>query len=128
MADAGPDEGLLGLLAGLSSERDSAELAPPPPQPAAPQGRRVTPEELKTWAVIYACYLDPAVTVEKGRRLPLHKLTGCAFDGDFMGCSRQSATGQRLRWPLPPVLLQAPTPGRTTSPKPSAASASTRSY
>jgi hypothetical protein len=80
MAEARQDEGLLGLLAGLSPEGgDGAELAPPPPQPVVPQGRRVTPEELKKWAIIYPCYLDPSVTVDKGRRLPLHKLTGCAF-------------------------------------------------
>ena len=61
-----------GLLAGLYGDEP-----PPPPPPQTAQGRRVTPEEVKTWVCLYACYLDPDVTVDKGRRLPKHKLVNC---------------------------------------------------
>ena len=75
-------------LSGLSSLFEDAGVAQPPPQPpagAAP--RQVTPEQLKKWTCLYNLYFDPAVSMAKGRRLPLSKLAGCELPlGLWVGC------------------------------------------
>ena len=62
----------------LTDSNAMEAFVPAPPQ-VPPTQRVVTVAEMKKFSIIYACYVDPAVTVANGRRLPLSKLTECAL-------------------------------------------------
>lgn len=52
-------------------------MAPPGMGMPSAAAQQVTRDQIKDWTTLYPCYLDAALKVSQGRRLPLHKLVGC---------------------------------------------------